>query len=68
MLRPGRRSPGPAVTVPGIAGALPGSQPAIGLLHIRSLREFFNLPTWLTTVGAAASRLPAWYVVTGRRG
>jgi hypothetical protein len=69
MLRPGRRSPGPAITcVPGTAGALPGTQPAIGLPRIRSLHGFFSLPTWFTAVSGAASLLPACHLVTGRRG
>ena len=69
MVTPGRRSRGCAISsLPGIAGALPGSRAAIGLLHIRSLQRFFNRPTWLTAVGGEASLLAACHLVTGRRG
>jgi uncharacterized membrane protein YeaQ/YmgE (transglycosylase-associated protein family) len=69
MVTSGRRSRGRVITrVPGIAGALPGSEPAIGLLCIRSLQAFFNLPACPAAFGGAAILLPASHLVTGRRG
>lgn len=66
---PSRRSRGAAITgVPGIAGAPPGRQSAIGLLRIRSLQAFFKLPAWPAAVGGAATLLPASHLTTGLRG
>jgi uncharacterized membrane protein YeaQ/YmgE (transglycosylase-associated protein family) len=68
MLIPGKRSQGLILTcLIGIAGALGGGWAATVLFHAHTLRGFFNISTWLTSVAGAAILLLAYRLATGGR-